>query len=286
MGGAIDEVAGVDEPSAPTLPGALDAQERMRAYGLPRIGLTPREVGDVLTLGIGALAPLLALPGATAWRRICTEGRLPDAQCCATPLSVSADRITADTVQLGEWLGLYDPQRDEIIAALEVAEMFEADPDLEARSLYADAASDHPGRRALRDQGEVLLAGALRLMSLGGLDERYGAAFRTPAQTRACLHAQGWRRVLAVDALQADARERVDAALEMADGVLLMARAGRLSLHGQDDSGELGALTLAAAAPRPGVLPCIVPMAMRGAAGRDQDTLAQMASNYGASAVF
>ena len=284
MNGAFDSISAWPEASLRPLQGAQLAEQRIRAYGLPRIGLTPREVGDVLTVGMGALPPLRGLPGAEAWRRICTARTLPDGQPCATPPSVSVDRVTADSLLAAEAIGLYDPRRDEVVAILELESWFDADPALEAHALYADAAADHPGRRALRDQGQVLLAGPVHLISAAGLDEDYGAAFRWPAEVRADVRERGWERLVAVDALQVDAQRRVDAALAQAEAVLLMARVGRL-VH-DDHRGEEAARAMVGLAPRERVLPCVVPMAMRGSAGRDRGTLAQLARSYGATAVW
>jgi sulfate adenylyltransferase len=57
--------------------------------------------------------------------------------------------------------------------------------------------AEHPGVKMVMEQGEVNLAGPVRVLSTGGFAEKYGALFMTPEQTRALFDALGWSRIAA-----------------------------------------------------------------------------------------
>jgi sulfate adenylyltransferase len=60
---------------------------------------------------------------------------------------------------------------------LTVSEKYRIDKAHECRSVFKTTDPDHPGVRAVMQQGDVNLAGALRVLGDGGFGARYGALF-------------------------------------------------------------------------------------------------------------
>jgi sulfate adenylyltransferase len=81
------------------------------------------------------------------------------------------------------------------------------------------------------EQGEVNLAGPVRVLSRGGFPERYGGLFMTPAQTRAAFEANGWTTVAAFQTRNPMHRSHEYLAkigIEVCNGVLIHSLLGNL----------------------------------------------------------
>jgi sulfate adenylyltransferase len=90
---------------------------------------------------------------------------------------------------------------------------------------------EHPGVRMVMEQGEVNLAGPLRVLSQGSFAEKYGALFLTPKQTRAVFEANGWSTVAAFQTRNPMHRSHeylAKVAIETCDGVLIHSLLGNL----------------------------------------------------------
>ena len=64
-------------------------------------------------------------------------------------------------------------------------------------SVFRTTDAEHPGVKMVMQQGEVNLAGPVKVLSDGGFKAKYGALFMTPAETRAEFERLGWSRVAA-----------------------------------------------------------------------------------------
>jgi sulfate adenylyltransferase len=81
------------------------------------------------------------------------------------------------------------------------------------------------------EQGEINLAGPVRVLSDGGFKAKYGALFLTPAETRAEFERLGWSRVAAFQTrnpMQRAHEYLVKVAIEVCDGVLVHSLLGAL----------------------------------------------------------
>jgi len=112
-----------------------------------------------------------------------------------------------------------------------VAEKYAIDKGHECRTVFKTLDPAHPGVRMVMEQGEVNLAGPVKVLSDGGFPERYGTLYMTPAQTRAMFEAHGWASVAAFQTRNPMHRSHeylVTLALERCDGVLVHSLLGNL----------------------------------------------------------
>jgi sulfate adenylyltransferase len=211
--------------------GAARAAELRRAETLRRLRISTREKGDVVMLGIGGFTPLAGFMTHADWRGVCDAMRTADGTFWPIPITLSADEDTAAPIALGEDIALVDPDDDSVLAVLTVSEKYRIDKAHECRSVFKTTDPDHPGVRAVMQQGDVNLAGALRVLGDGGFGAHYGALFKTPAETRAEFTRLGWTRVAAFQTRNPMHRSHeylVKVAIEVCDGVLVHSLLGNL----------------------------------------------------------
>ena len=207
------------------------AEELRRAESLPRITVTSREKGDLVMLGIGGFTPLAGFMNYADWRGVCDEMRTADGVFWPIPITLSADATTSDALKAGAEVALADPDDGSILAVLTVAEKYRIDKQHECETVFRTADPAHPGVQMVMQQGEVNLAGTVRVLSDGGFGAKYGALFLTPAQTRAEFERLGWSRVAAFQTRNPMHRSHeylAKVALEVSDGVLVHSLLGHL----------------------------------------------------------
>jgi sulfate adenylyltransferase len=114
---------------------------------------------------------------------------------------------------------------------MRVTESYRIDKAHECKAVFRTTEAAHPGVQMVMQQGEVNLAGPVKVLSDGGFAEKYGELFKTPAQTRAAFEALGWSRVAAFQTRNPMHRSHeylAKVALEVCDGVLIHSLLGNL----------------------------------------------------------
>lgn len=209
---------------------ALNA-ERKRAASLPKITVSSREKGDLLMLGIGGFTPLDGFMGHDDWRGTCDRYTLTNGVFWPIPITLSTTKPQADAIRTGGEVALADPDNGEILATLQVSEKYAIDKAHECQSVFRTTDAAHPGVKMVMEQGEVNLAGPVKVLSQGGFPEKYGAMYMTPAQTRAAFDANGWTTVAAFQTRNPMHRSHeylAKVAIEVCDGVLVHSLLGNL----------------------------------------------------------
>jgi len=207
------------------------ADELRRAETLPRITVTSREKGDVVMLGMGGFTPLTGFMARDDWRGVCDDMRTADGVFWPIPITLSTDAATAESLKVGQDVALVDPDDGSLLAILSLAEKHRIDKKHECVKVFRTSDTAHPGVQMVMAQGEVNLAGPVRVLSDGGFAAKYGALFMTPAQTRAEFERLGWSRVAAFQTRNPMHRSHeylVKTALEVCDGVLVHSLLGQL----------------------------------------------------------
>lgn len=205
--------------------------ERQRAAGLPAIPASSREKGDLLMLGIGGFTPLDGFMGHDDWRGVCDRYTTASGLFWPIPITLSATREHADRIKSGGEITLTDPDNGEILATMRVTEKYAIDKAHECQSVFRTTDVAHPGVQMVMAQGEVNLAGPVKVLSQGGFPEKYGAMYMTPAQTRAVFDANGWATVAAFQTRNPMHRSHeylAKVAIEVCDGVLVHSLLGNL----------------------------------------------------------
>lgn len=205
--------------------------ERRRAETLPRLTVTSREKGDLVMLGIGGFTPLEGFMTRADWEGVCGAYRTASGLFWPIPITLSANKVFADSIAPGSEIALGDPDGGPILATMRVTEKYTIDRAHECECVFRTTDPRHPGVDRVMTQGEVNLAGPVKVLTDGGFGEKYGALFMTPAQTRAEFERLGWSRVAAFQTRNPMHRSHeylAKVALEVCDGVLVHSLLGHL----------------------------------------------------------
>jgi sulfate adenylyltransferase len=271
----------------PCMPqGELLAAERARARALRRVRVSSREKGDLVMLGIGGFTPLEGFMSRADWEGVCDRYRTAAGVFWPIPITLSVDAATAGAIHAGSDIALADPDGDELLATMTVAEKYRIDKPHECMMVFRTTDAAHPGVQMVMQQGEVNLAGPVRVLSDGGFKAKYGALFMTPAETRAEFERLGWSRVAAFQTRNPMHRSHeylAKVAIETCDGVLVHSLLGNLKPG--DIPAEVRTRAIAILIDkyfRPGtVLQAGYPLDMRYAGPREALLHALFRQNYG-----
>ena len=213
------------------LEGSDLAAEKDRAATLPKVNVSSREAGDIVMMGIGGFTPLDGFMTRADWEGVCDGMKMASGLFWPIPVTLSADKATADSVEEGAEVALYDPERDEILATMRVTEKYSIDKKHECMMVYKTTDIEHPGVKMVMDQGEVNLAGPIKVLSLAEFPAEYGEQFMTPTQSRAEFEKRGWSTVAAFQTRNPMHRSHeylAKIAIEICDGVLIHSLLGKL----------------------------------------------------------
>ncbi len=270
------------------LEGAARSEEFLRARAFRRVRITSREKGDLIMLGIGGFTPLEGFMTQGDWERVCDGMALASGLFWPIPITLSTDRDTADAIAAGDDVALVDADDDAILATLRVTGKYAIDRDHECTMVFKTTDPEHPGVKMVMEQGEVNLAGPVKVLSTGGFPEKYGALFMTPRETRALFESLGWSRVAAFQTRNPMHRSHeylAKVAIEVCDGVLVHSLLG--ALKPGDIPADVRTRAIAALIERYFVPNTVVqagyPLDMRYAGPREALLHALFRQNYGCS---
>lgn len=205
--------------------------EQQKAEKLPQLRLSSRESGDLIMMGIGGFTPLDGYMNEADWRGVCDDMQMSHGLFWPIPITLSTDQATADTIAEGDEVALLDDSGKEILATMQVTQKYSIDKAHECQSVYKTTEIDHPGVKMVMDQGDVNLAGPVKVLSQGEFPVRYGDQFQTPAQTRAEFEKRGWSTIAAFQTRNPMHRSHeylTKIAIEICDGVLIHSLLGNL----------------------------------------------------------
>lgn len=213
------------------LEGEALAAELARAQSMPRLRVSSREKGDIIMLGIGGFTPLDGFMTQSDWRGVCDGYRTTSGLFWPIPITLSIDKQAAASIATGAEVALVDPDSDEILATIQVSEKYSIDKAHECVSVFRTADAEHPGVAMVLAQGDINLAGPVKVLSDGGFKATYGALFMTPAETRGEFERLGWSRIAAFQTRNPMHRSHeylAKVAIEVCDGVLVHSLLGTL----------------------------------------------------------
>jgi sulfate adenylyltransferase len=222
---------GSDELKPLLLHGAALAEEQKRAATLPQVRISSREAGDLVMLGIGGFTPLDGFMTRADWEGVCDGMKTVSGLFWPIPITLSTDKATADGIKTGTDVALVDGESNEVLATMKVTEKYSIDKAHECAMVFKTTDAEHPGVKMVMEQGEVNLAGPVKVLSQGGFPEKYGSQFMTPAQTRALFKEKGWTTVAAFQTRNPMHRSHeylAKVAIETCDGVLIHSLLGKL----------------------------------------------------------
>ncbi|MDO8786530.1 MAG: sulfate adenylyltransferase [Sulfuritalea sp.] len=205
--------------------------ELARAAALPRVKVSSREKGDIIMLGIGGFTPLDGFMTHADWQGVCDGMKTASGLFWPIPITLSTDKATADGVKTGGDIALVDPDDGSILATMQVTEKFAIDKAHECATVFKTTDIEHPGVKMVMEQGDINLAGPIKVLSQGDFPEKYGDLFLSPKQTRAKFEEMGWSKVAAFQTRNPMHRSHeylAKIAIETCDGVLIHSLLGNL----------------------------------------------------------
>ena len=264
------------------------AAELRHAASLPHLRVSSREKGDLIMMGIGGFTPLEGFMSKADWQGVCDDMKTANGLFWPIPITLSADRAKADAMALGEEIALIDPEDESVLATMRLNEKYTIDKEHECSSVFRTNDPAHPGVALVLAQGEVNLAGPVKVLSMGGYPEKYGALFMTPKQTRALFEELGWSRIAAFQTRNPMHRSHeylAKVAIEVSDGVLVHSLLG--ALKPGDIPAEVRTQSISVLAAKYFVKKTVVqagyPLDMRYAGPREALLHALFRQNYGCS---
>lgn len=222
---------GSDELKPLLLEGDALAQAKAAAETLPQVKLSSRETGDLIMLGIGGFTPLEGFMGKADWQSVCDNMTLTNGLFWPIPITKSVDQATADSIEEGSEIALVDGETGEVMGSMLVQEKYSIDKAHECQKVFATTEDEHPGVKMVMEQGDVNLAGPVKVFSQGEFPEKYKGIYMTPAETRALFEEKGWNTVAAFQTRNPMHRSHehlAKIAVEICDGVLIHSLLGKL----------------------------------------------------------
>ncbi len=213
------------------LEGEALAAERARGETLPKLTVSSREVGDIIMMGIGGFTPLTGFMTRADWEGVCDGMKMASGLFWPIPITLSTTQAEADALKLGEDIALIDAETGEVMATMTVTEKYGIDKEHECMMVYKTTDIEHPGVKMVMEQGEVNLAGPVKVLSEGRFPTDFGDIYMTPAETRKLFEEKGWRTVVAFQTrnpLHRSHEYLVKIAIEICDGVMIHSLLGKL----------------------------------------------------------
>jgi sulfate adenylyltransferase len=195
---------------------------RERAASLPLLRLSARTLSDLELLANGGYSPLRGFMGRSDYESVVESMRLASGLPWSIPVTLAVSADESKELSEGDEVALADEDGD-VLAVLELAEKFDYDKKREARQVYRTEDEEHPGVAAVYRQGDVLLAGPVRVIDPPPHDD-FPDHRLTPAQTRDAFDQRGWNTVVGFQTRNPvhRAHEYIQkCALEIVDGLLL-----------------------------------------------------------------
>ena len=270
------------------LEGAALKAELERAKSLPKVRMSSRETGDVIMMGIGGFTPLAGFMTKADWASVCDGMKMANGLFWPIPITLSTDKVTAQGTKEGAEIALTDGETGEIMATMKVTEKYAIDKAHECMMVYKTTDLAHPGVKMVMDQGEMNLAGPVKVLSTGNFKKEYGDQFMTPAETRAKFEKLGWSKVAAFQTRNPMHRSHeylAKIAIETMDGVLIHSLLGALKpgdIPAEVRSEAISVLVENYFAPNT-VIQAGYPLDMRYAGPREALLHALFRQNYGCS---
>ncbi len=262
---------------------AEEAELRDQARSFPQLVVGARTRADLEMLAVGAYSPLNGFMHQADYLRVVKEMHLSSGLPWSIPITLATSSEQAATLKLGSNLALVDEQGT-VQAVMRLEERYGYDKAQEARQVYRTTEQAHPGVKALYEQGEVLLAGPVRVLALPS--QTFAQYRLTPTQSRQMFAQRGWKRVVGFQTRNPvhRAHEYIQkCAMETVDGLFLHPLVGETK--GDDIPAAVRMrcyeVLLEQYYPAQRVLLGVLPAAMRYAGPREAIFHALLRKNYG-----
>ena len=202
--------------------GAEADELRERAKSLTQIVLADRRLSDLELIANGAFSPLEGFMGRADYENCIINQRLSSGLPWTIPVTLAVSDDEAEGLSIDQEIALVD-KFENILAVLELEEIYRYDKEREARLVYRTLEDAHPGVRNLFRRGDIHLGGRIRVLQDRG-DKAFPDLRLTPLQVRRAFAQRGWRKIVGFHTRNPIHRAHeyiTKSALETMDGLLI-----------------------------------------------------------------
>jgi sulfate adenylyltransferase len=164
-----------------------------QATHLPSIQISARAMCDLELLATGGFSPLDRFMGNDDYQRVLEEMRLNDGTLFPLPITLTIH--PDDLPNYADAITLCD-SRNNVIAIMQIEEVFEWDHEQEARLALGSTDSRHPLVSEMVRWGKLCVSGELKVLDLPKYHD-FVELRRTPSEVRTILGKMGNRNVVA-----------------------------------------------------------------------------------------
>ena len=171
------------------------------ANGLTRVPVSDADLSSVYRFGDGGLSPLTGPMDAQTYHRVLDESVIEvNGKCYAwtIPISLPISPDLAKTLSIGQKVALENTS-GEIVAVLDISDIFEWDKTKYLQRVYLTDRTDHPGADMVLN-GDAdkthLIGGEIQVLPQPK-NPHFGQYVLSPREVRPLLAQKGWNRVVA-----------------------------------------------------------------------------------------
>ena len=171
------------------------------AQSLTKVPVSDADLSTVYRFGDGALSPLTGPMDSATYNRVLEESVIESngkPYAWTIPLSLPVSEEMAGKLSAGQKVALVD-SAGEIVATLDISDVFPWDKQKYLSSVYLTDNNDHPGGdMVLKGDADMthLLGGTIEVLPQPK-DPNFGKYVLTPREVRALLEKKGWDRAVA-----------------------------------------------------------------------------------------
>jgi sulfate adenylyltransferase len=254
------------------------------AKKLPQIDAKSRRVlSDLELLAVGAVSPNRGFMTKDDYTSVVDEMRLANGLVWSLPIVLSATDEEVAELEAGKRAAIV--HEGQVVAIIDVAEIFDYDPDHEAIKTYTTDDKNHPGVEYIYSQAPHYVGGEVTVLS-NPFEDEFSEYRRTPLQLREYIEEQGWRTVVAFQTRNPIHRAHeylTKVALEITEGLVIHPLVG--GTKADDISAETRMrcyeVLMDNYYPNDRVVLSVFPAAMRYAGPREAIWHALLRKNYG-----
>jgi sulfate adenylyltransferase len=209
------------------LEGKARQEELKKAETLPKVGMSSRETGDLIMMGIGGFTPLEGFMGHDDWRGVCRDMKMANGTFWPIPVTLSHD----SKINPGTEICLISGETSEIMGTMNVTEAYQIDKEFECKNVFKTTDAGHPGVQMVMAQKDWNIAGPVKVLSESYFPEEFKGIYQRPAESRKIFEDKGWKTIAALQLRNPMHRSHeylAKIAVEVSDGLYIHQLVGKL----------------------------------------------------------
>lgn len=257
-----------------------------QAQDLVSIELDAWEISDLELIAIGAVSPLTGFMTRRDYQSVVENMRLANGLVWSLPIVLGISEEEATNLMIGDEIALKG-STGEILAKMEIDDLFTYDQEREAHLVYRTTELNHPGVQRVFERDKILVGGNIQLLNRLQ-PTTLGELYLDPQQTREIFKQKGWHRIVAFQTRNPIHRAHEylqKCAMEICDGLFLNPLVGETKGDDIPASVRIACYNelLANYYPEDRTFMSAFPAAMRYAGPREAIFHALVRKNYGAT---